>query len=156
MPSVVPSVRPSVLPSVRPSHFCFINTRHTPLDQSTPNLASIFFGTSRSHFLRLEHNPDPDLDPDPQITLCFRHTFVSSIGDTPLHQSTPNLASIFFGTSKSNFLVFRTQSESRSGSRSTNYTKIGQIMAFHSKFGHIMVKYTSYIYIYPGSMTTQY
>ena len=155
-----PSFRPSFLPSVLPSvRHTFVSSIHaTPLDQSTPNLASIFFGTSRSHFLRLEHNPDPDLDPDPQITLCFRHTFVSSIGDTPLLQSTPNLASIFFGTSKSHFFYLGTQSRSRSGFRSTSYTKIGQMalhgMAFHSKFGHIMVTYTSYIYIYPGSTTT--
>ena len=69
------------------------------------------FGTSKSHFLILEHNPDPDPDPDPQITPCFRHTFVSSIGDTPLHQSTPNLASIFFGTSKSHFLILEHNSD---------------------------------------------
>ena len=96
----------------------------------------------------------------PSFRPCFlpsvRHTFVSSIRDTPLDQSTPNLASIFFGTSKSHFFYLGTQSRSRSGFRSTSYTKIGQIMAFHSKFGHIMVTYTSYIYIYPGSTTTQY
>ena len=107
MPSVLPSVRPSFRDSVLPSfrHTFVSSLRATPWHQSTPNLACIFFGTSNSHFLILEHNQDPDPDADPQITLCFHHIFVSSIGDTPLHQSTPNLASIFFGMSKSHFMI---------------------------------------------------
>ena len=142
MRSVLPSVRPSVRPSVIPSfrHTFVSSIRATPLHQSTQNLACIFFGTSKSHSLILEHNQDPDPDPDLQITLCFRHIFVSSIGDTPLHQSTPNLAGIFFGTSKSHFFYFGTQS--RSGSRSTNDPKIGQIRPFHSKLGQTMVLYS--------------
>ena len=37
----------------------------------------------------------------PSFLPSFRHTFVSAITDTPLHQSTPNLASILFGIYKS-------------------------------------------------------
>ena len=41
----------------------------------------------------------------PSVRPSVRHTFVSAISDTPLHQSTPNLASIFFGTYKSQIFI---------------------------------------------------
>ena len=45
----------------------------------------------------------PSVRPSALPSVC--HTFVSAIFDTPFHQSTPNLASIFFGTYKSQIFI---------------------------------------------------
>ena len=102
-PSMLLSVRPSVRPSVRASVTLLF---HQYAPHHCTNQHKIVHACSLGcHFLILEYNPDLDPDPDPQITLCFRHAFVSSIGDTPLHQSTPHLASRFIGTSKGHLLI---------------------------------------------------
>ena len=106
-----PSVLPSVLPSFRPSFrhsvtllFHLYKTQHCTNQRQIWRAYSL--GQVQHIFTILENPKWPPWPPSWKWHNLVRHTFVSWIGDTPLHQSTPNLAIIFFGTSKNIFFWF--------------------------------------------------